>query len=437
MFTLKAFATNSLFIDNTENTVSIIGELSTQSLTYARDKGFYKSINIPNIDLVTFTSNLDNAPYILTSSIVDSIIIISNFIYNAAITAGTELFSDVLINGLLNTFPTIANNFNTGNIVSDGEIEIPEWVSWTSINNVDIGIENEIKIWFVDNSFQVQYDDYEIVVIPPMLPLDNFFLSVTNITSLLSLKTLTLMMDDIQNAKNGYPETIITGRRFDFIDPTNVGNVVPTTWYLLLYGAAGNNIDIIKNALATYILQNSTHTQEQWTRIFPSIFKTTEFTIIPNWTKYSIPNMVLQAGIYSPVIKLSDAIAILTNNVPNYPREHILNNADVFSQPYKALTLLCVGSPDNENEIYSISEMFPDFIDVSSTSVDFARMSQVTQDWAMLLASMIVVAESMVEFSTIPLGMSKVTRNGILYLVSKFQNINYLVASKSSIKNSL
>jgi len=432
MFVLKAFATNSVFIDNTHNAVSAIGEITTQSLTYARDKGFYKSSLAQNIDIVAFTSRLDGTPYILNQNLVDDIVKISDFIYNAAITAGTELFADVLLNSLLTTFPTIINNVASGNIVSDGNVEIPEWVSWTIINDAAIGTENEIKIWFVDSSFQLQYDEYEIVVIPPMEPLNNFFLSTIDVITFLDSQIPTTVMERIQLAKADYPESIIAARQFDFVDPTTPGNLIPTTWYLLIYGAAGDNIDVIKNKLITYILANSTFNQAQWTNIFPTIFKTTEFVIIPSWNRYSIPNMTLQAGIYSPGITISEALNLLLSTIVNYPVIHIENNADVFSQPYKALTLLSVGSPDNTNNIFNITNMFPDFIDIPSTSMDFARMSQRTQDWAILLARMILIAETLTVFSSVPSDMSKVVRNDILYIVSKFENINYLVASKKS-----
>jgi hypothetical protein len=59
-------------------------------------------------------------------------------------------------------------------------------------------------------------------------------------------------------------------------------------------------------------------------------------------------------------------------------------------------------------------------------------MSLNTQNWARLLNSMIIVAEKMGKYTSIPITMSKVTRDGILYLVSRYDNINYLVAAKSN-----
>jgi hypothetical protein len=59
-------------------------------------------------------------------------------------------------------------------------------------------------------------------------------------------------------------------------------------------------------------------------------------------------------------------------------------------------------------------------------------MSLKTEDWARLLNNMLLVAEKMGKYTSIPITMSKVTRDNILYLVSRYDNINYLVAAKSN-----
>jgi hypothetical protein len=59
-------------------------------------------------------------------------------------------------------------------------------------------------------------------------------------------------------------------------------------------------------------------------------------------------------------------------------------------------------------------------------------MSADTKTWLYLLADMLVVAETMTAYSSLPLGMTRVTRNGILYLVASFKSVNYLLAAKSN-----
>jgi hypothetical protein len=59
-------------------------------------------------------------------------------------------------------------------------------------------------------------------------------------------------------------------------------------------------------------------------------------------------------------------------------------------------------------------------------------MSQYTQTFLQKLAVMIATAETMTQYSSIPLGYTKLMRNGILYIVYNYDTIDYLVAAKSN-----
>ena len=85
MYVLKAFAPHSSFVNNTKGVVSKIGEISTQSLTSAREKGLYRSDISSEISLITFTAILDGSPVPLTTAISDHVIKICKFIYDKTI----------------------------------------------------------------------------------------------------------------------------------------------------------------------------------------------------------------------------------------------------------------------------------------------------------------------------------------------------------------
>lgn len=431
MFTLKAFATHYQFINNANPTVSAVGELSPQSSTFSRNKGNYKSPMSVDIDLITFTSILGTVQHQLTVDMVDDIVTIVKNVYDSSL-ASAILDRTIFLQDLLTAFGIKAFNFSCGNIVTNGIHSIPEWVSWESKNITDIGAGNVIKIWLADASFQAQYDDYEVVIVPPVAAVDNFFKPATDVLIDVNAITPSMAMDNVQLAKNGFVETAIRTKVFNFIDPNNSANLIPTVWNVLVYGAAGDNATVIQNALINYILTNSLKTQDRWVTIFPDIFKHTEFVIIPEWKQYSIPNRTLEAGIYSPIVNIQDTLALLVNAINTYPTAHINANASVMAQPYKSLSLAVVGGPDNKNNLFKIKDVFIDFIGVSSTSIDFNRMSQATQQWAIMLETMLYVAETMGDHTDIPANMSRVVRNGIMYLVGSYQNINYLVAAKVS-----
>ncbi|MOA68470.1 hypothetical protein D3C78_1961010 [compost metagenome] len=55
-----------------------------------------------------------------------------------------------------------------------------------------------------------------------------------------------------------------------------------------------------------------------------------------------------------------------------------------------------------------------------------------TQEFVNLLYEMLIVAETATPYSDIPLGMSRVTRSGIMYIAASLNDILYLIVTKYS-----
>lgn len=431
MFNLKGFVTHAALTSNVKGVVSPIGEMSTQALTYAREKGLYKAAAAQDMSLTTFLTVRDGVHEALPQEVVDHVMLVTKFIYTRVI-AGGEIYADELLVDLIHQFPAATSDYKSGAIINDGTFWCPEWVSWKSTAISSLGTQNEIKIWFCDESFKSQYDDYEIVVIPPLVNLNDFFKTSFQVRTAIQLATQADTMNRIQEAKEGYPESIIRADLFDYVDPLNSTNKISTVWNLLIYGQNGNNIDAISDKLVEYILANSTHTRAEWMVIFPDIFKRTEFIMVPSWEQYAIPNRTLESGIYSPVYNINKAREDILLIATEYPSAHVEQYCAVMGHVYKSMTILSIGSPDNRDSKFALVDVFPDYIAVPSTSNDFNRMGQDTQNWSLMIAAMLIVAETVAEFTNVPLGMTKVKRGGILYLVKRFKNINYLIAAKSN-----
>lgn len=432
MLVLKAFAANSFFTNNQPGVVSAIGELSTMSMTFSRERGFYKSPIAPDVSLITFTCADNGTKVQLSTNTVTEIYNILNYIYGLSQSTAGIVYRDQILQYLVTTYATTSFKFDSGLVVNNGTYYVPEWISWES-KDPALGAGNVIKIWLADASFQNQYDDYEIVVIPPFDHLDNFFMPASDVKTYLAAFSPIDVMNRIQAAKNGTPETIVMAEVYNYMDPNNTATLLPSTWNLLIYGNAGNNIDVIQNTLVNYVLANSAHQIADWAIIMPDLFKHTEFTIVPDWNNYAIPDRTLQSGIYSPTINITKALSLMGIVANTYPQPHINSYAAISGHPYKSLGFIVVGSPNNRNNWFNFTDVFADYLALASTSPDFNRMSASTQAWATMFANMLVGAETLTPYSAVPAGMSKLTRNGILYLVSTFQNITYLVAAKSTL----
>lgn len=431
MFVIKGFMPHSQFANNTHGAVAAFGEISTLALTYAREKGIYKSALSAEMELFSFTTMQDTTHTQLTTGQVDHMVRIVKTLYDRSLDTHGEVFADEVLADLIDSYSAVAENFEVGVMVQDNNgYWAPEWISWKAKNIPGLTAENTIKIWLSDEAFRRQYDDFEIIVVTPTANLDDFFKTGVEVERMLKAKSPSEVMYDIQLAKGNSPETIIRAESYNYLDPYTPGKKVPAPFHVLIYGAAGNNIDAISDAIVDHLLKNSSHTRDQWIKILPDLFKRTEIIVVPLWDNFAIPNRELQVGIHSPVTNPKNVYALFKQVVPSYPVAHIDEHLNIFPQPYKSLACAAVGSIDNRDALFEILDVFPDYINILSTSNDFGRMDVLTQNWARLLNRMIVEAEKMGKYTSIPIEMSKVTRNGILYLVARFENINYLVAAK-------
>lgn len=434
MYIVKGFVTNAAFISNIPGIVSGIGELSTQAMTYSREKGSYEAPDASGLVLTTFLSAEDGVKRRAANDESHHALMVAKFIYGRTLQTPGAVFTDELRQALTVQFADSAKDFTVGPMVEiaggySGSNYMPEYVSWTRT-----GVsENRYKTWYVDPAFRAQYDEFEIIVVPALVSLTGFYQTSVQIEADLKAMTLPVMTERIQAAKGeNSPESIIRVEEYDYIDPLNPLHKVASNWGVLIYGIAGNNVDSIKDALQLYILSNSIQTRAWWMQILPDIFKRTEFVLAPRWDRYAIPNLTLQAGIYSPVSEPTESIAFLKRLVPAYAPPHIDNNGQVFVNPYKSISILAIGGIENRNNAYKLTDQFPDYIAVSSTSPDFSRMELLTQNWVRILMDMLLAAEVMTEFSDIPTGMTKIIRDGVLFLVKNYGNVNYLMAAKSN-----
>lgn len=429
MYTLKGFLRVKSLINNTQGQNSPIGELSTLGLTYTRDRGEYFNAAQPDLALISMLSNdvvLGKIP--VASAMKDHVLLVSAWLLAYAITKGNAINLPDLQVDIETQFATSAGNFILGTLVSNGAISVPSSIKW---NNIVLDANN-IQIWFSDSVFRTQYANSEIVVIPPIPNLNDFFLTAGQVKTKIEERPIQVSTDLIQLAKNGHPETVIRTNTYDYKNPAAPSIVVPTNWSVLIYGIAGDNIDAIKDAIITYILANSTRTREEWTILLPNLFKRTEFNLIPRWDKFAIPNLSIQQGIYSPVINLKETVVFVKARIPEIPAAHIDNFLESFSHPYRSLSVGSIGSPDNLNTNFSLVAIFPDLINVSTNNTDFNRMGTLTKQWLDMIDDMLVIAESINETTDAPLGTRKVKRGNTLYLAKTFANIQYLIACKSS-----
>lgn len=434
MYKLKAFGLIAALIDNTRTVVAPVGELSPKALTYAREKEYLTSAATPGHTLVVFSNQRDGDIEQTNPVTAAEVLLINKWVYEQALggtfTPAIESFRTAFIQQFGSQFSI----WSVGAMVeAQPNVWIPGVIEVRDITDDEI----QYKVWYATEVFEQQFDEYQIVVVPPVEDLDVFFEGSAAVKLALSSMTHDLVMERIQAAKEGYPETFVSGEMyewFDPVDPTDKARRIATYWTPVIYGIAGRNVDAIKEALRDYILDNSSYTKEEWATVFPEIFTSTEFLFVPLWGNYSVPNRELESGLYSSVTNVLAGLAHLKRMVrgDGYTEEYLDSNAEIFGASHKAITVMVTGGPHNRDGVTSFVQRYSDYINVDSTNVDFMRMAPETRRLVLALAEMLAVAEDMTPDSAVPVKFTRLLREGVLYVAYTLDRFQLIVTSKYS-----
>lgn len=428
---VKGFVTISQYVNNVPGEISPIAELSPQSRTYSKELGEYVFNDIPGYKLTTFKSidSLTGFPIPVESTQVNQIIaLIRNCVEYA--TGHIRPYNPIdFKNVLQTTFYDLIADIQIGEFVDGDSIALPEWISWT---NTTGQVNNQIKIWLSDSAFAEQYDEYEITVIPPLTPVDNFMLYYQQVVNELEQITLQTFATRVEVAKANKPETFLRILSFPFVNTANPSQSTDSTWGVLIYGKAGDNIDTIKDTIVDYILDRSQHDRTTWESILPELFKRTEFTIFPRWDKIAVPNLTSAAALYSSLLEPSECVSFTLAHTPFYSPSHTQQNITIMPFDYKALSLIVVNGNNNLTGKTDIKTLFSDYLPISSGSLDFNRMKVFTREWLIFLERLLIAAETATLYTTIPTEFRRIVRNNTLFITGLYDNVNYLVAARSN-----
>jgi hypothetical protein len=427
MYQFKGFCSIPGLRDNAEGKIAAIGELSTQAMTYARD---CKTHSGTAVTLVEFSSKINDVSITSPTTQVATVVSILDWIQERQAMTTQPETRQVFKSLLLAQFGDKLASIEIGDMINlPTGASYPTWIAWKDLSYTQD--DNSFLVWFSDDSFRQLYDEYEIVVIPPLIPIDSFFSGFSAVKAALEAKTPQDFLMSLQEEKGNYPETSITAENYPYINPTNTAQTVSTTWGFLIYGIKGNDLDLIKKAIIAYLVKNSAKPIEQWKQIFPDLFRETEFVFFPKWANIALPEISgIQSGINSPIVSLRKEISYAKKVWgAEYGDAHIDANLQAFSHPYRSLQILSLGSPNNKLAKSLITDWFPDMISVSSLSLDHNRMQEKTKAFMSHLANMLYIASTMTNYNDLGTTYKRTIRSGITFVTVSYQGIRFLVGS--------
>lgn len=432
MYILKGFYEYLPLVNNVRDQIAALGEISGNSLTYAKDKTVHTNTPQPNTTFISFHSVKDDIPVVVGANYTDTVLKLGEYIYKQAVAGVITDSAAQLRQMVLAEFTGIILTFTTGKMINNGFLWMPEWVEYT----VAGAEQNRILIWLADTSFAAQYDEYIIEIIHPILPYDDFFKDPLVVKELLANYSIVEKLDEVQSRREQYPYTYQQAMQFDYVNPRDKTQRFPATWIAIVYGEAGNNPDLIKEKIVSDLLGNTTHSRGDWEAILPDLFMTTEFIFTPLWNQYSVPNAGFRAGIYSPIFDPRQRLRLFRATAigPAYTQVFVDNNYEESVNIYKSVAFGVVGNPQNRGGITKFSLQFPDYLVTENDSADAQRISPITLEWMMLFSRLLVAAETMTQYTSVPKGVARMTRGNVIYASAFYKNVNYMVVSKGSVE---
>lgn len=434
MYHLQGFMVINGLIDNSLNTVSPLGELSPQSRSYSREIGIYSDHEYDDVRLFTFYSVEDNKKKPLSDELAKHLLALGEWLSKESLLLKIDDSRASFIQKLNTEYLSRITVLQVGKMVTNGKYWLPEYITFQL--NADTR-KNRYKIWFADESFQNQYDKYEIEVIPAIVNVDDFHKGVEKVKQVLTEHTVENLHNRVNKVADEKPYTYILSRTYDYINPKDQSEHIPTSWTIIIYGEAGKNADTIRDALADWVLANSDFPRKDWEPLIPDMFIPTEFYLCPFWTKFATENLQLRGGIYSPTIPYRETIPYCQRTMFGYQEDHLKENVAVFDSIFKSIAVAACGHPKNRLLPKEFEKAWPDYCNIYTTSRDFNRISPETQEFILFMNKLFVEAETLTPDSEVLQEFTRVQRGTMYYLTGQFAGVTYLVPIRWNFLNEI
>lgn len=428
MLTVKGFLSLAKLKDNGSNATAIFGEITNHCRTFAKDVKEYSVETYPGLELLVFSAKDNTTPGTIGIPHRDRLLEIGNYLFEQGLSITATWRIDDFISAFETRFAGFVSEISCGPLSSDGSRRMPEWLQFRlTINGSP---EISVKLWLRNSAFEAQYDEYDIVIIPPVERIDDLLLAAGQVQNLLDSRPMDRTMELVEEAKGKKPATVTVAQTVKWYNPAQLNNFITLNWFAVIYGPKGNTTDLINAAITDYISGHSNEDVDSWKIILPDLFRNTHFVIFPRWDKFAIPNRTSIAGIYSPILSGEENLLFARSKLPTWTLAHVTSSLQITHHPYRSVGLVVVGGPDNRNNLFKLSDVVTDYIGVESTHEDFNRQSELTKQWVTMMGNLLRAAENLTTSLNVPAGMRVIERNDVTFVSQKLDNIEYMVAAR-------
>lgn len=422
---------------NVFGTTAKFGELSEKSKTFSRDPRTYTR---PNADAYFQSFRVVDANgqrRTISTGVADRIVELGEWIYaqyelqQVPSQAQATLFANSIVaeHGV--------TNVSLGTI-SSGNTAAKRMPAWVKFNMTEGGEDFEVKVWLQNDNFFNEYEYSELFVIPPTPTLADLRLDLPGLINVLTSedsRVSYVTQEDQITAQFPKTSTVSFPLNWHQLSDDQVTRV--TTWMVICYGNAGNDTDAVKEAIRSYISANSP--ESDWDVIYPELYSDAEFSIVPFWNNIAAPATGGLDVLFTPTATLTQQLNLANTKMPasyvpntTIGQTFLKDNARLVPTKYRQVATLVMGSPANANDVYDITDLYPDITCIPSTVADYSRMSTETRAFIEKLEEALDIAYDYTITTTLPSGFTRSVRNNRYYITFSLEGYQYLVMTKLS-----
>jgi len=406
---IKGFGRLNAYLDTVDGGISPVGELSTQSKTFSIDKDVLRDPTKDAGEAVIFHSKgEDKSDYAIPTSFKDEILDIIETVNGF----DDQSTAEAQFNAVFNAKPW--TDVVIGPSVLGNAQNIPAYVLFKTV----IGLDTiEFKLWFADSTFQTEYDEWSILLVPPVDDLNSLWGTYADVSNALVNVKLTDRLSKVEPLKAGNPETKLMGSTITWQDRADNSRLLQTEWTVIGYGPKSSAQENIMEAVREYLVDNSSYTIEQWVEHFPEIVALDSYTFIPLWDQPAISVAGQSESVFNPSIAYADVVPRTQLVIPALSETEIQNRADITSILYKSIGFIVMGEAANAVDAIRFTDRFTDYAVLATNDANINRLSETTKQVIQGLERLARQCEVDDGISALPADMNRIT-TGQLTLVT-------------------
>lgn len=415
---IKGFGILNEFESTIPDGLAPVGELSTRATTFSTDKTTHTDPDLDGGRFINFKTVNDTDLPIELPAAAEAYIL--NVIENIS-KFDMGYSADVQFNTI---YPGL-NGVVVGDSVLYMNRLIPTFVSFM----VDIdSVSYSIKIWFSNEAFESEYDEFEIRVVPTYLP-SLFQSSPAEVQAAVAAVNgdPAGLFNKILETADGDAYTSIKNIRLKWVYPLDSTYTQQIDWTIMCFGPRAETYPERLEAVRSYLLSSGV-ALDTWITIFPDLVSVDTFIVIPKWLNTSVATTGLAPALYNPMMTLSSFANDISALLPSYSGDAAYIESAVIS--YKSIGFLIQGSGANGDGSELFSSKFDDYTAINVNDANINRISAETKNVIQLIERLIRVAETLQPDTQIAVDLTRESIDGRVYIVGTVDTVTIKVLSR-------